>query len=328
MRVGLTFDLRSEYLALGFSEEETAEFDREETVEAIEDAVRACGHETERLGNYRSLFARLSKDGHWDLVFNICEGMYGVGRESLVPALLDAYGIPYTFSDPAVLAVSLHKAMAKRIVRDCGVSTPDFTLVETEEDIGGVRLQYPLFAKPVAEGTGKGVGPSSKIHDPRELADACRKLIGEFRQPVLVETYLPGREFTVGIVGTGRNAEAVGVLEVILAKEAEAHAYSYANKERCEELVRYELVTGKTAEECSDVSLRAWRGLGCRDAGRVDVRMDKRGRVNFIEVNPLAGLHPHHSDLPIVCTKVGLPYQELIRRILDSARERLTGGRA
>ncbi len=323
MRIGLSYDLRSEYLTQGFSEEETAEFDREETVEAIEAAIRSCGHDTDRIGNYRSLIGRLSGGDRWDLVFNICEGMFGLGREALVPALLDAWRIPYTFSDPVVLAVSLHKAMTKRVVRDCGVPTPDFALVERLEDLGDVALPFPLFAKPLAEGTGKGIDPSSRISSKAELASVCARLLEAYHQPVLVESYLPGREFTVGIVGTGAAAEVVGVMEVILGDNAEAHAYSFVNKERCEELVTYERAAGAAAEECGKVSLAAWRGLGCRDAGRIDVRMDAKGRANFIEVNPLAGLHPQHSDLPIICTMSGIPFTQLISRILESAGKRL-----
>ena len=324
MKIGLTYDLRSEYLAQGFSEEETAEFDRDDTVIAIEKAVAACGHSPERIGNARSLIQRLTAGDTWDLVFNICEGMHGLAREALVPALLDAWKIPCTFSDPVVLAVSLHKALTKRVVRDCGVPTPDFAVVENLKDVKNIGLPFPLFAKPLAEGTGKGINPLSKITDQKGLLTVCAELLRLFRQPVLVETYLPGREFTVGIVGTGEAAEVVGVMEVILNEKAEAEVYSYVNKEKCEELVRYELVKGSVAKECGHVCLAAWRGLGCRDAGRVDVRMDARGKVSFIEVNPLAGLHPQHSDLPIICSMVGLPYQELIGRIIDSARKRLT----
>jgi D-alanine-D-alanine ligase len=323
MRIGMTFDLRSEYLAQGYSEEETAELDKEETVEALEGAIRACGHQTERIGNFKSLINRLTAGDRWDLVFNICEGLNGLGREALVPALLDAWRIPYTFSDPVVIAVSLHKAMTKRVVRDCGVPTPDFAIVEKLSEVHEIRLPYPLFAKPLAEGTGKGINPSSKIASPAELETVCADLLGKYRQPVLVETYLPGREFTVGIIGTGAEAWAVGVMEVILNESAEANAYSYVNKERCDELVRYRLVKGPVAEECIQVSLKAWRGLGCRDAGRIDVRMDSRGKVSFMEVNPLAGLHPHHSDLPIICTMAGMSYEELIRVILESSRARV-----
>jgi D-alanine-D-alanine ligase len=322
MTVGLTYDLRSEWLSQGFSELETAEFDREETVAAVEAAVRAEGFATERIGNYRGLMTALAAGRRWDLVFNFCEGMYGLGREALVPALLDAYRIPYTFSDPAVLAVSLHKGLTKRIVRDAGVPTPDFALVAGLEDLPGVRLRYPLFAKPLAEGTGKGITPSSKIETPEELRARCAALLETYRQPVLVEEYLPGREFTTGIVGTGADAEVVGTMEVIFLETAEANAYTYVNKEYFDDRVRYELKTGKDGRECAELALKAWRALGGRDGGRIDIRMDTRGVPSFIEVNPLAGLHPQHSDLPIICTLAGMSFQSLIGRIMSSARAR------
>jgi len=140
---------------------------------------------------------------------------------------------------------------------------------------------------------------------------------------VLVETYLPGREFTVGIVGSGAAAAAVGVIEVLLRPEAEVNAYSYVNKENCEELVKYVLAPEDAADPCRELALRAWRGLGCLDAGRIDVKMDRDGAVNFIEVNPLAGLHPEHSDLPIICTLAGITYQTLMERIMASASGRI-----
>ncbi len=322
MTVGLTYDLRSEWLAQGYSELETAEFDREETVEAIETAVRNAGFSTERIGNFRSLMTALASGRRWDLVFNFCEGMYGLGREALVPALLDAYRIPYTFSDPAVLAVSLHKALAKRVVRDAGVPTPDFAVVDEPADVEGVALRYPLFAKPLAEGTGKGITPSSRIESADALRGVCRNLLSTYRQPVLVEEYLPGREFTTGVVGTGPEARVVGTMEVVFLETAEAHAYTYVNKEYCDDRVRYVLAEGTDAEACAQVALRAWRALGARDAGRIDIRMDAGGRPSFIEVNPLAGLHPKHSDLPIICTLAGVAFQDLVEQILASARRR------
>jgi D-alanine-D-alanine ligase len=322
MTVGLTYDLRADWLAEGYSELETAEFDGEETVAAIDAALRAEGCATERIGGHRGLIASLSAGRRWDLVFNVCEGMYGLGRESLVPALLDAWRIPYTFSDPAVLGVSLHKALAKRIVRDAGVPTPAFAVVECADDARKVDLRFPLFAKPLAEGTGKGITPRSRINSHEELRAVCTELLEAHHQPVIVEEYLPGREFTTGIIGTGPEAEAVGTMEVILLDSAEAHAYTYVNKEQCDDRVRYELARGADAEGCARVALGAWRALGGRDAGRVDIRMDADGNPNFMEVNPLAGLHPRHSDLPIICTMVGIPFQELIGRILSSARKR------
>ena len=322
MTVGITCDLRSEWLSQGFSELETAEFDREETVDAVESALRSHGYTTDRIGNYRQLIAALSAGKRWDMVFNFCEGMYGIGREALVPALLDAWRIPYTFSDPVVLGVSLHKGLTKRVVRDAGVATPDFVIVDAAAKIDGIRLRYPLFAKPLAEGTGKGITPRSRVEGPKELVAVCQSLLAEYGQPVLVEEYLPGREFTTAIIGTGAAAEAVGTMEVIMLEKAEAHAYTYVNKEYCDDRVRYELATGKEAEACAALSLRAWRAIGARDAGRIDIRMDARGVPSFMEVNPLAGLHPKHSDLPIICTMVDIGFPELVGRIMLSARSR------
>ena len=215
----------------------------------------ALGHQTQRIGNVKSLVQRLAAGERWDMVFNICEGMFGLGREAQVPALLDAYEIPYTFSGPLILALALDKGLTKRVVRSFGVPTPDFAVVAVPEDVAAVDLPFPLFAKPLAEGTGKGIDARSKIDSRRQLASVCRELLEKFSQPVLVETYLPGREFTVGIVGSGADAEAIGVMEVMLKPEAEANAYSYVNKEKYEELVQYALAPRKRGSALP----RKWR---------------------------------------------------------------------
>ena len=325
MNIGLTYDLRDDYLAMGFGQEETAEFDRVSTIEALEGALQRLGHRTDRIGHVKALAARLVAGDRWDLVFNIAEGMYGIGREAQVPALLDAYAIPYTFSDPLVLALTLHKGMTKRVLRDGGLPTPLFAEVHTPADIDGVCLPFPLFCKPLAEGTGKGVDTKSLVHTPAELRATCERLLATFRQPVLVETYLPGREMTTGIVGTGAAARIVGTMEVILGEKADAGAYTYTNKELFEDRVEYRIVTASdpVVRMAEDVSLAAWRLLGCRDGGRLDLRCDAAGNPQLMELNPLAGLHPEHSDLPIICNMIGLPYDELIRAIVDSASERI-----
>ena len=323
LHVGLTFDLRHDYRLLGYSEEETAEFDSIQTIEAIEEALTSLGCHPDRIGSVRDLTKRLVAGERWDLVFNIAEGLRGFGRESQVPALLDAYDIPYTFSDPLVLAISLHKGMAKRVVRDIGVPTPDFVVVETATDLAAVDLPFPLFAKPVAGGTSVGVTASSKIPDRDALNRRVGELLERFRQPVLVETFLPGREVTVGIAGTGSRARVLGVMEVLLQPSADEDVYSFDNKARYQERVKYSLATGELAEQARQVALRVWRGLGCRDAGRVDLRCNAAGQPSFIEVNPLAGLHPVDSDLSLLCTLAGVPHRELIAMILDSARARI-----
>lgn len=324
MKIGITYDLRHEYLAAGYSEEATAEFDRLETIEALDQTLQGLGYTTERVGHVRQLAARLVEGARWDMVFNIAEGLYGFGREAQVPALLDAYGIPYTFSDPLVLSLALHKAMTKRVVRSLGIPTPRFAVVECEADIAQVDLPLPLFAKPVAEGTSKGISAASKICSQQELSTVCCGLLHTYRQPILVETFLPGREFTVGLVGTGTQARALGVMEVLLLDEAEPEVYSYANKALYENRVRYRLIDDVLAAQATEVALRAWRGLGCRDAGRVDLRCDAHVRPYFLEVNPLPGLHPEHSDLPILCSLLGITYETLLQMIMESATQRLS----
>ncbi len=323
MKIGLTYDLRQEYLDRGYGEEETAEFDRADTIEAIERSLGGLGYATDRIGNIWSLAERLCRGDRWDLVFNIAEGLHGIGREAQVPALLDAYGIAYTFSDPLVLALTLHKGMTKRVLRDLGVPTPDFAEIASEEDVGKVGLPFPLFVKPIAEGTGKGIGPACRVADRESLRRESLRLLARYRQPVLVETFLPGREFTVAVAGTGARAEVLGVMEIFLKGNAEADVYSYTNKEECEQRVEYALADDAVARAAAENALSAWVGLGCRDAGRIDLRVDALGVPNLMEVNPLAGLHPEHSDLPIICGLAGIPYDRLIGRIMESALARL-----
>ncbi|MEJ5348769.1 MAG: D-alanine--D-alanine ligase [Desulfosoma sp.] len=329
MKIGLTYDLRDVYLAEGFSEEETAEFDRPDTIEALETVIRALGHETDRIGRLKDLMQRLVSGDRWDLVFNIAEGLLGSGREAQVPALLDAYGIPYTFSDPLSLCVTLDKSVAKRLVRDAGLPTAPFVVVGDLEDVGRVDLPMPLFAKPVREGTGKGITTASKIQSLEQLERVCVFLLETYDQPVLVETFLPGREFTVGLLGSGKSTRALGVMEVVLRENADAEVYSYANKEWCEERVLYRLADDEEARQAARVAVESWKVLGCRDAGRIDLRSDGRGRPHFLEANPLAGLHPEHSDLPILCTLLGIPYRDLIGAVLNEAIQRMVrGGKA
>jgi D-alanine-D-alanine ligase len=325
MLIGICYDLREDYLAMGYGPEEIAELDKPETIDGIDSALQELGHTTVRIGHLRSLVGRLARGERWDLVFNICEGLVGYGREAVVPAVLEAYAIPYTFSDPLVLTTGLHKGFCKALVRQLGLPTPDFAVINSEDEAAAVSLPVPLFAKPVAEGSGKGVHPGSRILSRETLVPTCRDLLTRFRQPVLVERYLSGREFTVGVVGTGSDAVALGTLEVVLLPGADAGMYSYRNKEEYEQVVTYALVPADdpVARECERITLGVWRGLGCRDAGRVDLRADDSGQPHFLEINALAGLNLKHSDLPILGRHVGVSYTELIRRIVESASRRI-----
>lgn len=324
--VGLTFDLKSVYLSEGLSEEEAAEFDREETVDAIASALSTLGYTVDRIGHARELVNRLAVGDRWPLVFNICEGLRGAGREAQVPCILDVYQIPYTFSDPLTLCICLDKGVAKSIVRTAGVMTPNFAVVRNLRDLPGISMTYPAFAKPLSEGTGKGISPASCVHSYDELCLICEKLLVQFKQPVLVEEYLPGREFTVGIVGCGHEARTLGTMEIVLSDQADPGAYSYHNKENWKELVRYRYLRyldDPLVAQVESCALRAWQALGCRDGGRIDVRCNRDGSPEFIEANPLAGLHPEHSDLPLMCTAFGISYQQLIAMIMESAHQRI-----
>lgn len=328
LKIGLAYDLRDEYLAQGYGEEETAEFDQQSTIDALGDALGSLGYVVDRIGNAVALMQRLSAGDRWDLVFNIAEGLYGYGREAQVPAILDVYGIPYTFGDPLTASVCLHKAWSKTLVAAEGVPTAKHQLITNVEDCGNFALKLPVLLKPVAEGTGKGVTPESVITDPEQLAPAVKAMLARYRQPVLVEEFLPGREFTVAILGSGANARVLGSLEIKLREGAEQGVYSYVNKEQCESLVEYPYVCNEpVVDEAEAIALKAWVALGCRDGGRVDMRCDGDGHPVFMEVNPLAGLHPTHSDLPMLATAIGMSYPDLIREIVESATERVSAQR-
>lgn len=322
MNIGIAFDLRDDYLRAGYSEEETAEFDRESTIGAIETALQRLGHTTERIGNVRALAARLVAGDRWDLVFNIAEGLRGIGREAQVPALLDAYDIPYTFSDPLVAALTLHKAMTKRVLRDAGVRTTDFAVIRSPNETDGQPWAFPAFVKPLAEGTAKGIDGRSRVDSVAALRQRCADILDRFQQPAIVEPYLPGREVTVGVVGTGDDARAIGTLEITLAENAEPAAYTYVNKEQCESLCSFALVRGDLAREAESLALDAWRAVEARDGGRVDLRTGSDGLLYVMEINPLPGLHPSHSDLPMIADATGMSYTALIAAIVTSAIDR------
>lgn len=317
MRIGLVYDLIDDYLAEGYSEEEAAEFDAPVTIDSIEAALIANGHKVERVGGLKKLIAALALGKRWDMVFNIAEGMYGLGREAQVPAILDAYCIPYTFSPTDVMVTTMNKATTKILVRQAGVPTPDFAVCSSAAEARAVKLPFPLFVKPVAEGTSKGVSETSRVTNTDELVAKVAEVNRMYKQPALVETFLPGREFTVGILGGGKRARVVGVMEITFKESGDQSCYSYRNKMGWHEIMT--LVDDPTARAAGEMALKAWRALGCCDGGRIDVRVDAQGVPNFIEANPLAGLRPEYSELTILSEQAGLPYNALIGAIVEEA---------
>ena len=320
--LGFCYDRKEDYLAAGFTPEQVMEFDPEETVAAVADGLASLGHRVERVGRGVELARRLAAGERFDLVFSIAEGSHGRSREAQVPALCELFDQPYVFADPLTCALTLDKAMAKRIVRDYGLPTPAFAVVAGPADLEEVKLELPLFAKPLAEGSSKGITALSMIRSKPELEAACLELLARFGQPVLVESFLPGREVTVGVVGHGAGARVVGVMEVDITGGDETYAYTATNKDDWRRRVSYRLIDDELAAAAAELALAVYAALGCRDGARVDLRCDGAGRPAFIEANPLPGLDPQRSDLPFIARFAGHSYGDLLGWIVDSARQR------
>ncbi len=322
IKVGLTYDLKEDYLRLGYTTAQVAEFDSPETIDALDHALTSFGFEVIRIGNIFGLVNFLSSGNRCDLVFNICEGMYGIAREAQVPCLLDAYQIPYVFSEPDILNLTLDKGLTKLILRQAGILTADFKVVSQLSELQNIDIPFPLFVKPVAEGTSKGIDGFSLVSNQVKLEESVNYLLKTFHQPVLVESFLPGREFTVGITGSGDDAKALGTLEIVLNEHAPHPIYSYSVKKDWEKYASYKIAVDPVALKCAEMAVEVWKLIKGKDAGRVDFRLDASGNPNFIEVNPLAGLNPTYSDLPILARLIGIPYLQLISEIMNSALKR------
>jgi D-alanine-D-alanine ligase len=304
-----------------------AELDSERTVEAIAAALREAGHEVTFLEGDTNLYRRLERE-RFDIAFNICEGHRGESRESHVPAILEMLGIPYTGSKVLCLALTLDKPMAKRILTFHGLPTPQFQVFDDPSEALDPGLGYPLFVKPVGEGTGKGINGDSVVRDESQLRRQLRWLIETYGQPALVEEYIEGREITVGLLGN-RQLRVLPPLEVDLSTcPPEEHGiYTARIKSELPHLPRYlcpAVLTHAQVEELSRLAVGAFRALGCLDVARVDFKLDAhRGdRPYILEVNPLPGLSPGVSDLVFEAEAEGMSHADLINAILDAALER------
>ncbi|KAH9474398.1 D-alanine--D-alanine ligase [Psilocybe cubensis] len=366
LKIAFTYDSREEWLALGYSAEQCAEFDFDETIQRIAASLRKLGT-VEMIGGLKALTKVLVKSKpDWDIVFNICEGFGGVGREAQVPALLEAWGIPFTFSDSATLGLCLDKAKTKMVLEHYGVPSAPYACVPprnawskaAEMSVESVIQSsphsqalktFPLFAKPSAEGSGVGIQQANKVTDYEQLAKVVEDLSLRYpTQTILIERFLSGREFTVGILGTGSNARAIGVREIVFLKDnpncpidpativdnqdpelLELEVYSNSVKRAGAganpQHVNMDLSSNPVAQRAAEVAVKAWKVLGCRDGGRVDIRYDSKDAnavPNCIEVNPLAGLRPGYSDFPLLAESIGIDYDQLISTIVHSALER------
>jgi D-alanine-D-alanine ligase len=330
MKIGIAYDLKSDFdgaVQTGV-EDALEEYDSPATVDAIERVLVASGYEVQRLGGGRNFLAAVL-EAPPDLVFNLAEGHGSRSREAHVPAVCEMLGIAYTHSDPLTMALSLDKGAAKRIAQSFGVPTPRFAVIESARDLESVSLEYPLFAKPLFEGSSMGIRRNSKLENEAGLRQRIGTLLCDYAEPVLVEEFCSGPEFTVAILGTGTGARVVAAMEIIPKKVATADfVYSLEIKRSSdwESEMEYAVPPRRTPREIAAieaVALGAYRALGCRDIARVDVRTGRDGEPKFIEANPLPGIAPGWSDLALLWKQLGRTYDDLILSIVVEACARL-----
>jgi D-alanine-D-alanine ligase len=332
VKLGLAFDLKSDFAAAaGGPDDRLEEYDSERTVDGIAAVLAARGHSVRRLGGGRRFLEAVLADPP-DLVFNIAEGAGSRSREAHVPAVCEMLRIPCTHSDPLTLAVALDKEMAKRLVAAAGVATPRSFVAERVADAARVEIPFPLIAKPLYEGSSMGVRSGSRCDDRAQLERQLARLLADYGEPALIEEFCAGPEFTVGVLGTGADARAIGVMEIApLQGGTENFIYSIEVKRIWSENVAYHVPPRRPPEFVAQVeraALAAYRALQCRDVGRVDLRCTSDGAVKFIEINPLPGVNPGWSDLCVLAEKAGWSYDRLIGGILDSALARMRGDAA
>jgi len=338
MRIGLAYNEKPDP-ASGQAPDTTndafAEWDDPSTIAAVEQALGLFGSVI-RLEADRFLPQKLAL-GRPDLVFNMAEGFHGQSREALVPAICEYLNVPYTGSDPLTLALSLHKGRTKETLAYRGVPTAPFTCVETIADLQRVALPFPVFVKPVAEGSGKGVFTSNLCASPQALRERVGFLLERYAEPVLIETYLPGPEFTVAILGNGAEAYCLPVIgfDFSTLPQGAPPVYGYEAKwvwDRPDApLAIFQCparVPAALHREIERTALDAYHALGCRDWCRVDLRVDRFGVPNLLELNPLPGIIPDpamNSCFPKAARAAGFGYDELIQEVVRIAWRRLTG---
>jgi D-alanine-D-alanine ligase len=322
LRVGLAHNLRRVDPSGG--DDSDAEFDSPQTVEAIAEAIARLGHEVVPLEATPEL-PRVLGELEVDVVFNIAEGIKGRSREAQVPALLELMDIPYTGSDAAALAVTLDKGLARRLVREAGVPTAAGALVQPGHSAPD-WLKFPLMVKPNAEGSSKGVSGASVARDAQQLQAALAEIHDRYHAPALVEEFLPGREFTVGILGDLR-PRTLPLMEILFTDPDQAlPIYSFAHKAQGATGVDFAVpaqVDPELEARVVAVALASFEALGCRDVARVDIRLDAQGQPCFIECNPLPGLSPGFSDLCVIAEACGMDHGALVAAILAPAVRRL-----
>ena len=324
LRIGFSYNVKRVDTKGGDDTE--AEYDAPETINAIRDALESYGHVVVPVEATAELPRQLM-DSPVDLVFNIAEGVSGRNREAAVPALCELMGIPYTGSDAATLSIALDKALSKRVLRQHGIATPEFQVMETGRERLSPKMKFPLIVKPNQEGSSKGVSAHASVVDDEESMRAVvRELVDKYRQPALIEYYIAGREFTVGLLGDKR-PRVLPPMEIIFLDKANARpVYDFQIKQEWEKHVYYQCPAKLTPAELRSmerIARETFVALDCRDVARVDLRMDDTGEIYVLEVNPLPGLTPGYSDLCLIANAANIDYRSLIGEILAGGLKRL-----
>ena len=309
-----------------------AEWDDIHTIRAVESAL-ATRHRVSLVNADLDAFAAF-RELKPDLVFNIAEGLHGASREAQIPAMLDMLGISYTGSDPVTLGNCLDKRRTKEILSYHRIPTPRFVTVDTPAQLPG-RLRYPLMVKPVLEGSSKGVTDKALVSDRKALVRQVEWVLDTYRQSALVEEFLPGREFTVALLGNGTSLRVLPIVEINFdtLPDGVNPIYSFEAKWLWDQEddplqiftcpARLEPLLQKQIEE---ICRRAFTVMGCRDWCRIDVRLDTRGLPAIIELNPLPGSLPRpeqNSCFPKAARAAGLSYEQMILAVVEAAGERL-----
>jgi len=330
LRVGLTYNLKKNIAS--DVEDIEAEYDNDETILAIKKAIEDDRFTVTLFEATEDLPEKLAKQ-KVDIVFNIAEGLRGRGREAEVPALLNFFGIPFVGSDETTLCIALDKALTKRLLTTYHIRTPKYRVIPKDQTtrING-SFTFPAIVKPNAEGSSKGISDVAVVSDIHELRSLVDKTAGAYQADVLVEEYIGGREFTVGVVGNGNEMRVFPPMEIIyLDRESPYQIYSYNVKKNYKKLIRYECpapIDKAAEEEMMRTAKKVYEILGCRDFARMDFRLSGDGKLYFIEINPLPGLAPGYSDFPMIAEFCGVGYVTLIRSVLTCALKRygLTSG--
>ncbi len=310
-----------------------AEWDSEATILAVKTALER--HHVVTLIEADDEAYRKFLQIHPDIVFNIAEGLRGPSREAQIPAMLEMLDIPYTGSDPLTLGICLDKSRAKEILSYHGIPTPAFQIVESIEEFSAITLPLPCIVKPLHEGSSKGVLDASVVRRMRELQEQVERVVLNYHQPALIEKFLPGREFTVALLGNGGNVRVLPIIEMqfdLLPKGANP-IYSFEAKWEWDSLEHplgqlYTCparVDARLEDKIKEVCLRAYRVLRCRDWCRIDVRLDENATPNILELNPLPGILPNpddHSAFPMAARHAGLDYEAMLNEVLNSAIKR------